>query len=464
MPILSAGSSVTLSVAAGQVLTVQSDQATYDFENPVGTRVGEYAYDKVFGPFTVAGSVKLTSVQGPLFYELGTGDSPTALYVPSSVSITGGVIAGGRAKGLSSFDTKRGLALREWFRALSNRASSPAVLMGVGDSISEGKGATSYLTRWNARLPLLLSSDYPTSGVTRPTSFPQYLEVQMTTNTGDFPVTTPSGFGPDTPNKGLGARSINISGSQTVVVTVSGGTSVDVIYYRATGTRTLGVKLDAGAVTNVDGGSLATLTDWFTYRVTLPDTGSHTITLSAVSGAVGIDGFYVYNGDETKGIRYMLGGRASAPSSMFSSTTATYLGQQVAAIQPNCVLIELGANDYQNTGPITAAAFSTNLSSIISNIRANCSRPPSIVLLPVWTWTPGTTPVETGGWAAYVDAMNAISAGDDDICICDLQQKMTLSTSNDASLARGLISGDSIHPSDAGHWMISETLRAFLRP
>lgn len=72
MPILANGSNVTLMVAPGQILTVQSDQSTYDFESPVGTRVGEYAYDNVFGPFTASNSVKLTSVQGPLFYDLTT--------------------------------------------------------------------------------------------------------------------------------------------------------------------------------------------------------------------------------------------------------------------------------------------------------------------------------------------------------------------------------------------------------
>lgn len=94
MPILANGSSVTIAVAAGQVLTVQSDQATYDFENPVGTRVGEYAYDNVFGPFTAAGSIKLTSVQGTVFYEIGSAASVTTSYVPSTVAITGGTIGG----------------------------------------------------------------------------------------------------------------------------------------------------------------------------------------------------------------------------------------------------------------------------------------------------------------------------------------------------------------------------------
>lgn len=90
MPILTNGSNITLTVAAGQILTVQSDQATFDFENPVGTRVGEYGADTVFGPFTSGGSVKLSSVQGQVFYELGTGQKSYTQFDPLNVSIGGG--------------------------------------------------------------------------------------------------------------------------------------------------------------------------------------------------------------------------------------------------------------------------------------------------------------------------------------------------------------------------------------
>lgn len=94
MPILSSGSNVTLTVSAGQILTVQSDQAIFDFENPVGTRLGEYGADTVFGPFTSSGSVKLSSVQGPVYYELASKPVGQSVpFDPSNVAIGGGVIA-----------------------------------------------------------------------------------------------------------------------------------------------------------------------------------------------------------------------------------------------------------------------------------------------------------------------------------------------------------------------------------
>jgi lysophospholipase L1-like esterase len=92
MPTIASGSNATITVAAGQILTVQSDGATFDYENPVGTRVGEYSCDSVFGPFAAGGSVKITSVQGAVYYELGTAQASNTSYNPSNVAITGGAI------------------------------------------------------------------------------------------------------------------------------------------------------------------------------------------------------------------------------------------------------------------------------------------------------------------------------------------------------------------------------------
>jgi hypothetical protein len=107
MPTIASGSNATITVAAGQILTVQSDGATFDYENPVGTRVGEYSCDSVFGPFAAGGSVKITSVQGAVYYELGTAQSSNTAYNPSNVAITGGVIGGATvaAVGLLKTDT-----------------------------------------------------------------------------------------------------------------------------------------------------------------------------------------------------------------------------------------------------------------------------------------------------------------------------------------------------------------------
>jgi lysophospholipase L1-like esterase len=365
-------------------------------------------------------------------------------------------------KGREYLGTKRQLALREWFRSVALRDTAPANFLAIGDSITEGKQATTHLTRWSGVLPGLLRTEFPTTGAPGGAG---YLEASQSSGftpafTG-YPVAKTGTVGAGAIDKGLGLESVNFSSTGSLVLSVSNATAVDAIYYKASGTRTIGVQVDAGAVSNVDGGNSASVNDFNTFRVTIPDLGAHTVTITAVAGTIGFDGFYVYNGDEAKGVRVWAGGFSGQPSSRYV-TNATFLGHQVARVQPSCVMIELGANDYQNTGPITAAAFKANIQSIIATVRANATRPPSIILAPVWTWTPGVTPVEAGGWAAFVAAMYSIAAADDDICVFDLQQRFHLKTVND--LGRDLLSADNTHPSNAGYWLFAKALAKFLTP
>jgi lysophospholipase L1-like esterase len=123
MPTIASGSNATITVSAGQILTVQSDGATFDYENPVGTRVGEYSCDSVFGPFTAGGSVKITSVQGAVYYELGTAQASNTPYNPSNVAITGGTINS-----------------RSVLRLFSARPLSVVV---AGDSLTQGNSSSS---------------------------------------------------------------------------------------------------------------------------------------------------------------------------------------------------------------------------------------------------------------------------------------------------------------------------------
>lgn len=72
MPIISSGNNATIAVVANQLLTVQVHGGEYTYENPVGTRLLDSGSSNVFGPFTSAGNVKLSSLQGDIFYELAT--------------------------------------------------------------------------------------------------------------------------------------------------------------------------------------------------------------------------------------------------------------------------------------------------------------------------------------------------------------------------------------------------------
>ena len=84
MPLIISGANATISVTANQILTVIAHGGEYTFENPVGTRIVDSGSSNVFGPFPAAATVKLTSVQGDLYYELAGSQGNTA---PSSIIV-----------------------------------------------------------------------------------------------------------------------------------------------------------------------------------------------------------------------------------------------------------------------------------------------------------------------------------------------------------------------------------------
>lgn len=373
---------------------------------------------------------------------------------------------------------KSAVALRQfradWFGASAKQCN----VVCIGDSITEGKNIVDYANRWTKLLETALRSFLPVSGVSAtvggyvPAS-PTW--VNFATPPSNFPITKgASGYTLDSTGPGFGMRNVVLSGSGSLTLSVSGATSVDLHYYKASGTRTIGVAVDGGTVTNVDASS-AVRTDGFIYNIAIPDTGAHTVTITAVASSVGIDGFYIHAGTETKGLRVYEGGHASAPAGQFAlnGTAPTraidHLGQQIAALpqKASLVVIELGANDYQQSttwSPTTAATYTTYMQSIISTIKANCTNTPSIVLLPTWMWSPGFTPVETGGWNAFVKAMYDIANADYSTCVLDLRPRFGMQQPVSPLTAGGLLQSDHTHPSDAGCWLIANALARFLQP
>ena len=75
MPLITSGANATIAVSANQILTVIAHGGEYTFENPVGTRIVDSGSSNVFGPFPAAATVKLSSVQGDVYYELATAQA-----------------------------------------------------------------------------------------------------------------------------------------------------------------------------------------------------------------------------------------------------------------------------------------------------------------------------------------------------------------------------------------------------
>ena len=104
MPLITSGANATIAVAANQILTVIAHGGEYTFENPVGTRVVDSGSSNVFGPFAAAGTVKLSSVQGDLYYEVAAGQAVSSgvqFSFDSSANVSGLVSPSGRPLGFA---------------------------------------------------------------------------------------------------------------------------------------------------------------------------------------------------------------------------------------------------------------------------------------------------------------------------------------------------------------------------
>jgi lysophospholipase L1-like esterase len=331
----------------------------------------------------------------------------------------------------------------------------------VGDSITEGyppSGTPANLpfeSGWQQLLAAKLRARFPTTGAAGSIGY-----VAAGHGLNIFPANYPLAFnlGVAATSYGLGLRNrfLNAANARIVLTVPTGTTTVRVFWGRETTTTSFSWKINAGLTTNV---STAGSSSDFQYTdITGIFIGGDTVTIEYVSGAgVFIDGFYVFAGDETKGIRLWDSARASITTADFIVAGTQRWFRAFNVIQPSLVAIELGVNDASVTsGNKTVAQVTADIQSLLTLIRAQITNSPSIVLCPVWLVG---TPRES--WSAYVDAMYAVAAADADICIFDWQDVIWKAASTDT--AAGMLP-DQTHPGIAGSEVIAAAWEQFLIP
>lgn len=365
---------------------------------------------------------------------------------------------------LSAIETQRAVALRPWLAALANRYNAPAPVVCLGDSISEGMGATAWNQRWVARFGQLLRARFPTPGAAGPAfgtnTIPAYTLASAT-----LPAPFTYGGSGLSGNTGYGLRRLTAQLNASFGPHTSAGgtglfsglTSCKVAYHTASNGGTLGIAINGGAVTNINtnGSGQELLSSSFALTG-----GTDSIVISHVTGTIEyFEGLHVWNGDETKGLNIYDAGHYGYTSTNWTDpagigSAADNWAPWMATIQPALVVIELGTNDWN--GGIPAATFQANIQTIIAAINAKCTIPPSIVLLAV----PERSGVASGTWASYIAAMQAIaSANPTQVSVFDA----TLRFPKVASDTLGLFY-DTAHPSNKGHSMLADALGNFVSP
>jgi lysophospholipase L1-like esterase len=353
-------------------------------------------------------------------------------------------------------------ALATFRTALTSRASSPVDILCIGDSLTEGIGATTRANRWVEKLRDQLRARYPTAGVAGGEGF-----IAASTWTNSIPSWgwTYVGNWTQSGAYGYGQRNVLLQSGPTpgsMTRTVS-GTSIRVYYTRYTGGGGFSVYLDGSGTpaltvdttvgaTGVDDGGRSSL-------IPLGTRGSHTVKIEWSTGANGqpsyIGGIMVYDQDETSGIRLTEAGHSSSASSYWDQTLNSAIGSMTAnitATDPDLVIIELGGNDmFQSRVP---ADFKASMVNIISQVR---TAKPSVAILVLMMY-------EIVGsyaypWSDYAGKARELVAGDTGLALLDLGAYLpTTATTNSPY---GLLY-DGLHPSDVGHDVIARRIADYL--
>ena len=368
-------SKATGSTAATGTTTISwSSAQIFDRDGFQISFLGSAGSPAVTASFTGSGTLSASISGGPTVAASFTGSGALSAVVNGTPSVTAAFTGIGSLSAtvaereivtanFTGTGTLSATATKSWtsWRDLVNAALTAQTMttLVIGDSISEGQGASARGNRWIDKMNDGLKSLYQPGGVTGAST--GYLPGYYAASGIGTPYSSVSG-GSEYAAGSLGERSYRFTGAGSITYTVT-GTSADL--YAATG-GTYSWAVDGGSATNVSPSGYTKT------HISLGSAGSHTITITRVSGTVTFGGVMVFNGDESSGIRVVDASHYSWMTTDFDSDLYTIYNQ----VSPDLVLFATGINDTQ-----TDAQIKANVQNMIAQTRAACTKEPAIVVV-----------------------------------------------------------------------------------
>jgi len=352
--------------------------------------------------------------------------------------------------------------LRKWYAALANRHYSPAKIAVIGDSLSEGVGASQFGRGWVPKMTELLRARFPSAG----SSLGGAGFVASWDNPGygggapsyTYPVIQNSGYYSEQTGFSLKSNTLLTPGDKLTYTFT--GTSIHVWYLKQYGGGNFSVMIDGTivAASVVTAASVSGVVVWTSAALT---PGNHTIQVTRLatggSYSVIINGFRVFNGDELKGIQIFNGSQSGLTSANFVEGAEDWdrWARWLGVIKPQLVILELGLNDWASDTPM--ASFKMNLKLLISTIRTQATTDPSIVVF-------AATEANSGSYASTYTQLHQVweqvVAEDTKTALFDASSRF-ISPNVDNSDGYYY---DMMHPSDKGHAAIADRMVSFLSP
>lgn len=371
----------------------------------------------------------------------------------------GGLVAGGLAVGAVVAESARAdtgardLPLLAWHSALASRRWAPAVIAVLGSSTSEGVGVSSYGRGYPHLLADNLRTAYPVPGATGGDNY-----VPAWGTMSQWPV---QATGRRVRSGGWGLKSLTQSAGQNATYTFR-GTAVEVWFAAHPGGGEFAVSID-GIVHATAVGTASASIDRNARWLSPPlSPGSHTITVTCLSGPVSLHGFATSDGDENRGIRLYNGGHGGRTSGDFAAGADSW-APRLRTIQPHLVILQLGVNDWRSGIP--ASTMKTNFTTIIAAVRRNSATSPSFVIY-------GSPRVGSGSpaqdFTTYSQAWQEVAhedtggpGGSSAVAYFDLAARQP-APAVDNTLS--LYNTDRLHVTDRGAAFTADALATFLTP
>lgn len=340
-------------------------------------------------------------------------------------------------------------SVRRWraqlSKALVSASAAPARILCLGDSITEGSVGSTPMRNfnWPSRLRSALAADGRAGSVGEGC----VVVGGQVPSTYDERWTLGSGWGRQ--SGGIDGMWQAAPGSGTLSFPVPSCDTIKIWYVRHAINGTWTYNVDGGSATGVNAnGSTSIQSTTFTVSA-----GTHTLNIipHATTGYAMILGIEYYTAAARNDLEVITGGgHLGYTASDFNqgganpATGFNHTDMQVA-LAPDLTCICLGRNDAANSG--YAASYKTNMAGIIDAARTTASKDVLIITPP---------PANLGTYIYESTIRTALYqlADEKDVPLLDL----SLRFGPNWNAAPYNISGDNIHPNDAGSYAIGQAI------
>jgi lysophospholipase L1-like esterase len=362
--------------------------------------------------------------------------------------------------------TADGQSMLPWFFGLAQRDTAPAKIVAIGDSGTEGQGASARANRWTNRLVDRLRRMYMNG-----TGGQEYLPAYGTTLAPDsgWAVATYTNAGNMSQSSaaGLGLHSVVMNAACSISWSVTGD-SADIRWYGFSGGGHFTWQVDGGAATDITATAGSDQPANVTH-ISLGAAAAHTVKVNWVSGNPIIEGLTVFNGDYTTGIHVYNAGRYGYTAANFVDTAIIPTGGStsikdghkaiVANIAPHLVILAIGSNDWLNDNGTTGTptAVQGRLQTLITDCSAFTYKPS--IIIPAQYNIPSGMSTSAFPYSAYIDMFRTLEAGNTNVKVLDFSRRFPTPTAVPYVSAT-----DNLHLSNAGQSLMADYYFAALRP